>query len=125
MRILVAYDGSEYADAALEDLKRGRIGNRVEVVVMTLADVFVPPPIDEEVDNTFPLYVPDGVKRAHERARHALSETRGLAKRASEQIRLLFPGWQISSEAKAGSPAWELIWKADSWKPDLIVRPKK
>lgn len=121
MKILVAYDGSEYADAALHDLKRAGVGSEVEVLVMTLADVFVPPPIDEEIDDTFPLYVPEGVKRAHERARRALEEAQGLAKRASEQIRSMFPDWQISSEAEADSPAWALMRKADQWKPELIV----
>ena len=121
MKILIAYDGSEYANAALHDLKRAGLGSEVDAVVMTLADVFVPPPIDETVDNTFPMYVPEGVKRAHERAQQKLEEARGLAKRASEEIRSLFPDWHVSSEAEADSPAWALIRKADEWKPDLIV----
>lgn len=121
MKILVAYDGSEYSDAALHDLKRAGLGSEVEALVMSLADVFVPPPIDEEVDNTFPMYVPEGVKRAHERARDELEEARDFAKRASEKIRSMFPGWQVTSETEADSPAWALIRKADQWKPDLIV----
>ena len=121
MKILVAYDGSEYAEAALHDLKRAGLGSEVDVVVMTLADVFVPPPIDETIDNTFPMYVPDGVKRAHERAQQKLEEARGLAERASKEIRSLFPAWHVSYEAEADSPAWALIRKADEWKPDLIV----
>lgn len=121
MKILVAYDGSEDADAALHDLKRAGLGSAVELLIMSVADVFVPPPIDEEVDNTFPLHVPEGVRRAHERARHELDEAQGLVKRASEQIRSIFPSWQVSYEAVADSPAWALIRKADEWKPDLIV----
>src|SRR6185369_8180943 len=121
MKILIAYDGSEYADAALHDLKRAGLGSEVDAVVMTLADVFVPAPIDETIDNTFPLYVPEGVKRAHERAQHQLEEARALAKRASAEIRSLFPDWHVSYDAEADSPAWALIRKADEWKPDLIV----
>jgi hypothetical protein len=45
MKILVAYDGSECADAALEDLTRAGLCADEEVLVMALADVFVPPPI--------------------------------------------------------------------------------
>src|SRR5262245_25445395 len=121
MKILVAYDGSEHADGALHDLKRAGLGSEVEVLVMTLADVFMPPAINEEVDNTFPMSVPAGVKRAHERARYKLEEAQDLAKRASEQVHSIFPGWQVSYEVEADSPAWALIRKADQWKPDLIL----
>lgn len=121
MKILVAYDGSESADAALNDLKRAGLAAGAEVLVMTLADVFVPPPINEEIDNTFPLYVPHGIRLAHERAKHKLEDAEALAKRASQQIRLSFPNWHVRYEAQADSPAWALIRTADHWKPDLIV----
>jgi nucleotide-binding universal stress UspA family protein len=121
MKILVAYDGSEDADAALHDLKRAGLGSAVELLIMSVADVFVPPPSDEEVDNTFPLHMPESVRRAHERARHELDEAQGLVKRASEKLQAIFPSWQVSYEAVADSPAWALIRKADEWKPDLIV----
>jgi nucleotide-binding universal stress UspA family protein len=121
MKILVAYDGSECADAALEDLKRAGLGVGAEVLVMTVADVFVPPSIGEEVDNPFPMYVPEGIKRAHERAQHKLEQAETLAKKASKQIRLSFPGWYVRYEAQADSPAWALIRTSDQWKPDLIV----
>ena len=121
MKILVAYDGSECSEAALDDLKRAGLAAGAEVLVMTLADVFVPPPIDEEVDNTFPTYEPEGIKLAHERARHKLDQAEELAKNASHHIRLSFPSWHVRYEAQADSPAWALIRTADQWKPDLIV----
>lgn len=121
MKILVAYDGSECSEAALEDLKRAGLAAGAEVLVMTLADVFVPPPINEEIDNTFPMYVPEGIKLAHERARHKLDQAEALAKNASHLIRLSFPSWHVRYEAQADSPAWALIRTADQWKPDLIV----
>ena len=121
MKILVAYDGSESADAALEDLARAGLAAGAEVLVMTMADVFVPPPINEEIDNTFPLYVPEGIRLAHERAQHKLEEAEALAKKASQKIRLAFPNWYVRYEAEADSPAWALIRTADQWKSDLIV----
>lgn len=121
VKILIAYDGSEYADTALLDLGRAGLGSDVDAFVMTVADVFVPPPIDEKIDNSFPLYVPDGVRRAHERAEQKLAEAAALAKRMSQQIGSIFPGWRLSSGAVADSPAWALIRKADQWNPDLIV----
>jgi nucleotide-binding universal stress UspA family protein len=121
MKILIAYDGSEAADAVLEDLQYAGLDAESEALVMSVADVFVPPPINEEIDNTFPMYVPEGIRRAHERAQHTLDQAGALAKRASEQVKKMFPTWRISSHAEADSPAWGLIQRADEWKPDLIV----
>ena len=121
MKILVAYDGSEAASAVFEDLRHAGLTADSEVLVMSMADVFVPPPINEAVDNTFPLYVPEGIRRAHERAQQKLDQAGDLARRASEQIKSIFPDWRVSSQAEADSPAWGLIKKADEWNPDLIV----
>src|SRR5678816_3289360 len=101
MKILVAYDGSECGNAALQDLKRAGLSAESEVLVMSLADVLVPPSITGQADDTGPVYVPESVKRAHERARHILEEAEGLAKRASEQIKAMFPRWRVSYTAEA------------------------
>lgn len=120
MKILIAYDGSECSDTALEDLLRAGLPQDGEALVMSMADVFLPLASDEENDNTAPVYVPDAVKRARERAQQKLDEATALAKGAGERIKALFPGWQVRSEALADSPAWALIRTADQWKPDLI-----
>lgn len=121
MRILVAYDGSEFADAALDDLKRAGFGDDAEVLVMSVADVLVPNPVNDGGDNGFPTYVPQPVKRAHEKAQHELEQATVLAGRASERIKAMCPHWRVSYHAEADSPAWAVIRKADEWKPDLIV----
>lgn len=121
MKILIAYDGSECADGALEDLKAAGLPKTAEALVMTMADVFLPPPINEEIDNTFPMYVPAGVKRAYERAERKLKEAESMAKRASEQIRKSFSEWHVRHEALADSPAWAIIRAADDWRPDLVI----
>jgi nucleotide-binding universal stress UspA family protein len=121
MKILIAYDGSECSDAALDDLRRAGLPKKVEALVMTLADVLLPPPLDEDLGNDLPTYVPQGVRLAHKRAERALAEAAALAKRASEQLKQSFPEWSVRHEALAESPAWALITKADEWKSDLIV----
>ncbi len=112
-RILIGYDGSECADAALEDLISAGLPKTADVVVMSLADVFLPPSVNEEVDNPFPTSVPTEVRRAHELAERKLKEAESTAKRASEQIKKSFPQWRVSHEALADSPAWSIIRKAD------------
>jgi len=121
MKILIAYDGSECANAAIEDLKTAGLPKKAEALVMTMADVFLPPPIDEEIDNTFPMYVPDGIKRAHERAEGKLEKARLMSQRASEQVKKHFPDWEVRYEALADSPAWAIIRTAEKWKSDLVV----
>src|SRR5687768_12257003 len=120
MKILIGYDGSECANAAVEDLKNAGLPKTVEALVMTMADVFIPPD-DPAIDNTSPAYVPEGVKRARAYAESKLSEAEAMAAEASEQIRSMFPEWQVSHLALADSPAWAIVRKADEWKPDLIV----
>ncbi len=117
MKILIAYDGSECAETALEDLKHVGLPAEVEALVMSMADVFLPPP-DDEVET---VYVPDAVKRARELAQDQLGAAAAAAKHATEQIKSLFPNWQVRSEALADSPAWALIRTADQWNPDLII----
>lgn len=121
MKILIAYDGSEFVDAALDDLKNAGLPKTAEAIVMSLADVFLPPPINEDVDNTLPMYEPAGVRRARERAEREVKEAESMARRASDRIQQHFPEWQVRHEALADSPAWALIRKADEWGADLIV----
>lgn len=117
MKILIAYDGSECAVTALEDLTRAGLPGEVEALVMSMADVFLPPP-DGEAET---VHVPDAVKRAYETARGKLAEAAAAATQASVQIKSMFPSWQVRSEALADSPAWALVRSADEWKPDLII----
>lgn len=121
MKILIAYDGSECADAALGDLARAGLPASLEAVVLSVADVFVPPPVNEEIDNTFPFYVPPGIKRAHEHALREVEKARALAERAVARVKSHFPRWEVRAEAYADSPAWAVIRKSDEWKPNLVV----
>jgi nucleotide-binding universal stress UspA family protein len=119
MKVLIAYDGSEYADDAIESLQTAGLPQRAEVSVMSVADVFLPPALKEA--DMFPPREPEAVRRAHERAEQKLQEAEKMAKRASEQIKSKFREWQVSHEAVADSPAWALISKTDEWKPNLVV----
>lgn len=121
MKILIGYDGSESADAALEDLRRAGLPRGAEAVVLSVADVFLPPPAEEGVGGTFPLYVPAGVKRAHAHAARVLGEARSQAERAAARVGAGFPGWGVRAEAAADSPAWALVSKAAGWESDLVV----
>ena len=119
IKILIASDGSECADEAIESLRSAGFPPKTEALVMSVADVILPPAIKEE--DKFPPHEPEAVRRAHKRAEQKLRDAEEIAKRASQQIREMFPEWQVRHEAVANSPAWALIGKADEWKPDIVV----
>ena len=44
MKILIGYDGSASADAALDDLRQAGLPDECAALVMSVAEVFLPPP---------------------------------------------------------------------------------
>ena len=123
MKILIGYDGSECADAALDDLQRSGLPAEAEVTVLTAADVFIPPEISAEdaAAEPFPPNVPHGVKLAWERNKHRFEEAERLAAEAADILQSKFSGWKITPDAHTETPHWAIILKAAEWKPDLIV----
>jgi nucleotide-binding universal stress UspA family protein len=119
MKILIAYDGSSCADAALEDLRYAGLLPVAEAVIMTVADVFLPPPSSQ--GSAFPAQVPVAVQRAWAQAAHALEEAHALARQARTRVLTYFPTWTVRSEACADSPAWAVIKQADTWQPDVVI----
>jgi nucleotide-binding universal stress UspA family protein len=119
MKILIAYDGSDAADDAIESLRSAGLPLSVEALVICVADVFLPP--DIKAEDMFPQHEPEVVRRAHKRAEQKLLAAEDMAKRASQQIRKMFPEWQVSQKAVANSPSWAVIREADDWKPDIVV----
>ena len=120
MKLLIAYDGSEGSDIAIDELQREGLPPEAEALVASVAEVWLPPP-DEVPEDVFPPNVPVAVKLAHQRAEHMREEATALAKRGSERVQRIFPRWKVSYEAMCGSPAFELLNRAGEWKPDLIV----
>ena len=119
MKILIAYDGSDCANAALEDLCRAGLPPVAEALIMSVADVFLPP--SSSPAPTLPAEVPVAVQRAWAQAAHAVDEARALAQHARTSLLTAFPTWDVQTEACADSPAWAVVKKAETWQPDLIV----
>src|SRR6266542_1763553 len=111
MKILIAYDGSECAESAIDDLKRAGLPRRAEAIVLTIAEELIPAPTSiGGVETTF-------AKSLLEEEKDSLA----LARLARSRIQQLFPAWEILAEAGIGSPGSEIIARADEWRPDLIV----
>jgi nucleotide-binding universal stress UspA family protein len=124
MKVLIGYDGSACAEAALDDLKRAGLPADAEAHILSVAEVWLPPPPPSSYDileQAREVKVPADLKRVYTKGCAAAKAALALVERARERIKISFPDWAVSVDSACGSPAWELVFKADQWKPDLIV----
>lgn len=124
MNVLIAYDGSDYADAALDDLARAGLPRDTKAVIMSVAEVWLPPPArtgEADTADAATGELTSGLQRVRREASLILDEARALASQAGERLKRTFPSWDVHVEAAAGSPAWEVIGFADQWRPDLVI----
>lgn len=111
MKILIAYDGSACSRAALDDLKKAGLPEDCEVVVLSVAEVWLPPPSSYEILGS--------ETAGSMAARKQLAFD--LAEEAAERVRSHFPGWHVVALSNIGSPAGTMLEHAEEFRPDLIV----
>lgn len=124
MKILVGYDGSESADAALIDLQRAGLPREAEALIVSAADVITVPDVAdyEFASPGLPSRrLTAGLIFAEKHTERLLKEAQGFANKGAERVRSYFPTWDVRTDTLEGTPSWELIRKADEWKPDLVV----
>ena len=112
MKILIAYDGSEGANAMLDDLQRAGLPQHAEVTIVTIAEahhvVF-----GGGFSGVEPAFTTEGV--------NSVSTARTLAEQAATRLQTEFPDWQVRHATGCGSPAAQLLEQAEAWQPDLLV----
>jgi len=124
MKLLIAYDGSKCADAALDDLTHAGLPEKGEALVMSVAEVWLPPPPPssyEIVEMATTATGPLGLEREYMAGSQAVEDADVMAAKAATRFQANFPNWKVEHEAVWGSPNWELFAKAEEWKADLIV----
>lgn len=119
-KVLIAYDGSSCSDAALTDLGRAGLPLAVDAVVVTVADIILPPP-DDELPDVPAVRIPEVERHAKERAERAINKAQAFADQAANRVKADFPGWNVKTEVRCDSPAWAILELAERDKPDLIV----
>ena len=124
MKILVGYDGSSYADAALDDMPRAGLPGNCEALVLSVGYPPVIPPLASHaiIQKAFVgEQVIAIVEHANVQAAQALQDAYNLALNATRRLKWYFPSWIVRGEACAGTPATELMRTAEGWQADLIV----
>ena len=124
IKVMVAYDGSTYADAALEDLRRAGLPREAEALIVSVSDSLVDPSssIAEIAGSALTSRrVTSAIELVREQAAQALEEAKEFSAKAGDRVRSYFPDWEVRAEGIAGTPSQELAQRADKWKPDLIV----
>lgn len=120
MKILIAYDGTPPADAAIDDLSMAGLPSTGEAVVLSIAEVWLPPENLQNEEDINP-YIESIVEEHRKRAREAVAGAQTLAERAREQALNHLPKWKISAEGTYGSPAWEVLDRSEMFDAGLVI----
>lgn len=124
MKIMIAYDGSAYADDALHELRRAGMPREADALIVSISDGLVSAysPVDEVAGTSLAtLRVMSAIAVAREQATRLLAEARVGVARARRRVLSFFPGWEVRTRVLEGSPSRELLRIAERWKPDIIV----
>src|SRR6266545_6385674 len=105
MKILIGYDGSEYADAAIDDLRRAGLPREATAVVLSVIESWSLAPSGFELM--------EGMDE--------LVQIKATARRGAARVKSLMPEWEIEPEVAVGSPGSAILEKSEAWNPDLIV----
>jgi nucleotide-binding universal stress UspA family protein len=111
MKILLATDGSEYSEAAVQELIRRSWPTGSEVRVVSVAQP-VPAPADPAI-----LIDPFHVKAAEEERKKASREVN----RVSAEISKHQHGLKVSTQVLEGPPKKMIVEEAERWGADLVV----
>jgi nucleotide-binding universal stress UspA family protein len=120
--VLIGYDGSKSSEAAIDDLVHAGLPEDTQAQVIAVAESWAlpvqPPDGSVQLDTSYrgELAAEDQL-----RSEQARSEAKMLVRFAEGRVRKLFPTWRITSCAAYGSPAGEILRKAEEMLADLIV----
>jgi nucleotide-binding universal stress UspA family protein len=105
MRILIGYDGSECADAAIDDLRLAGLPKEAIAIVFSVIENW--------------LLWSSGFKLTEDM--DELIQLQAMARRGATRVKSLMPEWEVMPGMGVGSPASAILEKSEAWNPDLIV----
>jgi nucleotide-binding universal stress UspA family protein len=108
MRLVIGYDGSPCADAALDDLQRAGLPAEGRILLTLVTEIWLSPLSGVESKST-----PAETER--------IERNRQILRRATERLTAGLPRWEIETLIEAGSPAATILHRAAEWGADMIV----
>jgi nucleotide-binding universal stress UspA family protein len=112
LKILISYDGSLQANAALKDLRRAGLPAEAEAVVMSIPKSHLAESARAERN----VRADRPTCSAEE-----FEEGTAMAKQGCDMIREDFPAWELRADLAVGSTARVIAKKFGKWNPDLVV----
>lgn len=111
MKILLAVDGSEHSNAAVQELLRRPWPAGTEVLVVSVAHPW--PDVQDPFMMGIACHI-DSEKLENERANKVAAAVAELVKRGS-------PFLKVSTHVSQGSPKQEIVAEAERWQADLVL----
>ena len=105
MTLLIAYDGSECANAALDELRHAGLPDACDATILSVVELAPTPEEPREI-----LATDEGVH-----------EMRALAAQAAARLRLEFPAWHVQTHLLRGVARKAVVKQAQLGRPDLLV----
>jgi nucleotide-binding universal stress UspA family protein len=118
MRLLIACDGSDRSDGALDELARAGLPGAAEAVVICAADSRAEDMQFAAANWSWIGEPPTHVQSAQV---HCLESAQSHASAAAARLRNIFPSWTIATGTTVNSDAASIINKALVWQPDLLI----
>jgi len=120
MKVLIGYDGSGCAGACLDDLRRAGLPREAEAIVLTVSEIWLPHLTRNNHSSEARADVSQ-ISGSATSSAEPVTEARALALEGKRILQSQFPSWEIRAEEASGSPAREILKRADAWRPDLIA----
>jgi nucleotide-binding universal stress UspA family protein len=123
VKLLIAYDGSDPAQAAIRGLTRAGLPHTVQATILSVADV----PTEARVANyasgeAAAAALPPMVALAvRDETARVIKDAQETAASGAELVRAQFPDWTVDSESRVDSPSGAIVRCIEQISADLVV----
>ena len=122
MKVLIAYDGSDCANHAIEDLSLAGLADDVETMILNVTETWLPKDLENEsFVETIGWTGAENIKLMRGAALEKMADGEKLTADASRRVQQKFPAWQVRHKTIGGFAESGILLEADESKPKLIV----
>src|SRR5688500_2524530 len=97
LKVLIGYDGSDCATAAVRDLRRAGLAAGTRALVLSAAELLVPLPRPAFLATEPDLDAPVMIRKARELAGQAVDDAKAVAATGGRLVASMFPDWQVET----------------------------